>query len=161
MRALAQKHGVFTLIRAILLFSLSVVSTFSVADSISCGDTLVTVSDAPSAKEPFFNVKIEGKSISKNHQFEIQKDYLYLRCEITSTGKTVIFINHFCGGSGCADFGNYGVIEADTGKVLLEPNQPFKGNSEEAKEIMVKELKPFNCKQADTEICMHSKIELG
>jgi hypothetical protein len=104
---------------------------------------------------------IVGKSTSSNHKFEIQKDYLHLRCETTSTGKSVIFINHFCGGSGCADLGNYGIIEANTGKVILEPNEPFKGNAEKAKEIMGKELKPFACKQAGSEICMHSKIELG
>ena len=149
------------MIRAILLFSLSIASTLSVADSISCGDSLVTVSDASSTKKPFFTVTIEGKSTTSNHQFEIQKDYLHLRCEITSTGKSVIFINHFCGGSGCADLGNYGIIETSTGKFLLEPNQPFKGNTKQAKEIMGKELKPFTCKQVGTEICMYSKIELG
>jgi hypothetical protein len=158
---LATKHGVFILIRAIILFSLSAASTLSLADSISCGDTLVTASDAPSANEPFFSVKIEGKSTTSNHQFEIQKDYLNLRCEITSTGNSVIFINHFCGGSACADFGNFGIIEASTGKVLLEPNQPFKGNAGQAKEIMGKELNPFTCKQEGTEICLHTKIELG
>ena len=158
---LATKNGVSTLIRTILLLSLSVISTLSAAESISCGESLVTVSDAPSAREPFFSITIEGKSTTSNHKFEIQKDYLQLRCETTSTGKSVVFINHFCGGSGCADLGNYGIIEASTGKVLLEPNQPFKGNSEQAKEIMGKELKPFSCKEAGTEICMHSKIELG
>ena len=158
---LATKHGAFTLIRTILLLSFSVISTLSFAETITCGESLITVSDAPSAREPFFSVTIEGKSTSSSHKFEIQKDYLHLRCETTSTGNPVIFINHFCGGSGCADLGNYGIIEASTGKVLLEPNQPFKGNSEKTKEIMGKELKPFTCKEAGKEICIHSKIELG
>lgn len=149
------------MIRAFLLLSLSVASTVSIAESISCGDSLITVFDAPSAKEPFFSVIIEGKSVSSNHKFEIQKDYLQLRCEITSTGASVVLINNFCGGSGCADVGNYGIIEANTGKVLLEPNEPFKGNTEKAKEVMGKELKSFTCDQDGFEICLRSKIELG
>ena len=133
----------------------------SFANTISCGGTLVTVSDAPSVNEPFFSVNIESNSTSKKYQFEIQKDYLYLRCEVTSLGNHVIFINHFCGGSGCANFGNFGIIEVSTGKVLLEPNQPFKGNAAQAREIMGTELKPFTCELRIVEICLHSKIELG
>lgn len=161
MQIIAKKHGVRTLLKAIFFLILSVIPTLSFANTISCGGPFVTVADAPSAKEPFFTVTIEGYSTSRTHQFEIQKDYLYLRCEVTPTGNHVIFINHFCGGSGCADFGNFGIIEVRTGNVLLEPNQPFKGNTEQAKEIMGTEPKPFTCELKSIEICLHSKIELG
>lgn len=57
--------------------------------------------------------------------------------------------------------GNFGIIDAQTGEILLEPNQPFKGNLEKAKEIMGKEIKPFTCSAESDEICLHSKIELG
>lgn len=149
------------MLKTICLLFFSVVPMLSFAGTISCGGAFVTVTDAPSAKEPFFSVTIEGYSASREHQFEIQKDYLFLRCEVTSTGNHVILINHFCGGSGCAEFGNFGIIEVRTGKVLLEPNQPFKGNAEHAKKIMGTELKPFTCELKSIEICLHSKIELG
>jgi len=149
------------LLKTIFLLSLSVIPLLSFAETISCDGAFVTVTDAPSAKEPFFNVTIEGYSASRKFQFEIQKDYLFLRCEVTPTGNHVILINHFCGGSGCADFDNFGIIEVRTGKVLLEPNQPFKGNTEQAKAIMGTEPKPFACELKSIEICLHSKIELG
>jgi hypothetical protein len=149
------------LIKTIFFFILAVVPAFSFAGTLSCGDAAVTVSDATSAKEPFFSVSIKSESINKTHNFEIQKDFLYVRCEKTTTGKSVLFLNHFCGGSGCADFGNFGIIEISTGTILLEPNQPFKGNREKANEIMGKELKAFKCEKESNEICLHSKIELG
>jgi hypothetical protein len=149
------------LFKTIFLFALITIPSFSYADSLLCGGAVVTVSDAESDRKPFFIISIEGKSNNKTLNFEIQKDFLYLRCEKTATGKPVLFINHFCGGSGCTDFGNFGIIEARTGIILLEPNQPFKGNMEKAKQIMGKELKPFTCEKDNSEICLHTKIVLG
>ncbi|MEN0035478.1 MAG: hypothetical protein AAGC78_00365 [Cellvibrio sp.] len=149
------------MLKIISFICLSVIPTLSFADTISCGGKFVIVSDAPSAKEPFFSVAIEGTSTSSTHLFEIQNDFLHLRCEVTSTGRHVILINNFCGGSGCAGFGNFGIIEVSTGKVLLEPNQRYKGNIEQATEIIGTELKPFTCELKSIEICLHSKIELG
>lgn len=149
------------MLKAIFLLSISAIPTLSFADTISCGEALVTVTDAPSAKEPFFSVTIEGYSTSRKYQFEIQKDYLSLRCEVTSAGNHVVFLNHFCGGSGCADFGNFGIIDVKTGKILLEPDQPFKGNTGKASEIIGTEPKPFTCEPKSMEICLHTKIELG
>lgn len=159
--ALARKHGVRTLLKIIFFASLSLTSIFSYGDTISCGGKFVSVSDAPSAKEPFFSVTIEGNPTSSTHLFEIQNDSLNLRCEVTSAGNHVVLINHFCGGSGCADFGNFGIIEVGSGKVLLEPNQRYKGNIEKAKEIIGTEIKPFTCELKSVEICLHSRIELG
>ncbi len=121
----------------------------------------MTVSDAPSAKEPFFSVTIEGDKTSSTHLFEIQNDHLHLRCEVASNGTHVLLINNFCGGSGCSTFGNFGIIEVNTGKVLLEPNQRYKGNMKQATEIIGTELKPFACELKSIEVCMYSKIELG
>ena len=85
----------------------------------------------------------------------------YLRCELTSAGNHVVLINHFCGGSGCTSFGNFGVIDVASGKVLLEPNQRYKGNIESAEEIIGTEIKPFTCDLETLEVCLRSKIELG
>ena len=149
------------MIKKYFLFALSIIPVFCFADTLSCGGAVVTASDAASAKEPFFNITIKGESTSKTYNFEIQKDFLYIRCEKTTTGKSVLLINHFCGGSGCADFCNFGIIEVNTGSMLLEPNQPFKGNTEKAKTIMGKELKAFTCEKESGEICLHTIIELG
>ena len=149
------------MLKIICLASLALIPILSHADTISCGGKFVTVSDALSAKEPFFSVTIEGGTTSTAHLFEIQNDFLHLRCEVTAAGNHVVLINNFCGGSGCAGFGNFGIIEVNTGKVLLEPNQRYKGNMEQAEEIIGTELKPFTCELKSIEICLHSKIELG
>ena len=149
------------MLKKYFLFALFMTPAFCLADVLSCGGAVVTASDAASAKVPFFNITIKGESINKTYNLEIQKDFLYLRCEKTTTGKSVLLINHFCGGSGCANFGNFGIIEVSTGSMLLEPNQPFKGNAEKAKTIMGKELNTFTCEKESGEICLHTVIELG
>lgn len=149
------------MLRVICLFTVSLISIVSYAETISCGGKLISVSDTPSVKEPFFSVTIEGSPTSSIHLFEIQNDFLNVRCEVTSTGNHVVLINHFCGGSGCADFGNFGIIEVSSGKVLLEPSQRYKGNMEQAKEIIGTEIKPFKCELKSIEVCLRSKIELG
>lgn len=138
------------------MFSMS-----SFGGALSCGSTAVTILDAPSAKDPYFKVTLKNELINKAYHFEIQKDYLQLRCDKTESGIEVLFINHFCGGSGCADYGNFGIIDVKSGAMLLEPDQPFKGNTQKAKEIMGKEIKNFSCTNEMDEICLHSKIELG
>ncbi|MES2826254.1 MAG: hypothetical protein V4732_21855 [Pseudomonadota bacterium] len=145
----------------IACFSLVAFSSLATSSSLSCGETNFVIADATSAIDPFFKLTIKNSSLSKSYQFEIQKDYINIRCEKNSKGVFVILVNHFCGGSGCADMGNFGIIDAQTGEMLLEPNQPFKGNLEKAKEIMGKEIKPFACSAESGEVCLHSKIELG
>ncbi|PUA29340.1 MAG: hypothetical protein B0W54_01695 [Cellvibrio sp. 79] len=132
----------------------------SFADSLTCGGSVIEVVDAPSAAAPYFQLMIKSDLINRNYKFEIQKDNLFVRCEETKQGVPILLINHFCGGSGCADFGNFGIIEVETGAILLEPDQPFDGNKEKAEEIMGRYIGEFTC-SANNEICMHSKIELG
>lgn len=149
------------MLRIIFLITLSLTFSLSNAGTISCGGKSVTVIDAPSAKEPFFSVAIDGGATSSTHLFEIQNNFLHLRCEMTSAGNRVVLINNFCGGSGCATFGNFGIIDVSTGKVLLEPNHRYKGNIEKAEEIIGTEIKPFTCEVNTIEICLSSRIELG
>ena len=149
-----------------LIFTLSFVvfSSSSFGDVLSCGSTAVAVSDAPSPKDPYFKVMLKNELITKTYYFDIQNDHLHARCDITESGIEVLFINNACGGSGCADYGNFGIIDLRTGAVLLEPDQRYKGNMQKAKEIMGKEIKKFSCyNESDErdEICLYSKIELG
>lgn len=135
-------------------------SSNSFAESLACGGSVIEIVDAPSSEAPYFQLIIKSDAINRNYKFEIQKENFFLRCEETGNGVQVLLINHFCGGSGCADFGNFGIIEVKTGVILLEPDQPFNGNKEKAEEIMGRYIWEFTC-SANNEICMHSKIELG
>ena len=146
----------------IVLFLFAIVfSAHSFADSLTCGGSVIEVVDAPSSETPYFQLIIKSDLINRNYKFEIQKDHLFVRCEETKKGVQVLLINHFCGGSGCADFGNFGIIEVKSGAIFLEPDQPFNGNKEKAEDIMGRYIMEFTCSADSNEICMRSKIELG
>lgn len=149
------------MLKSILALSLIAASVPSFAASLLCGDTSVSVVEPASVGDPYFRVILANKVINKTYSYEIQKDNLHLRCDETRTGVKVLFFNHFCGGSGCADYGNFGIIEVKTGAIQLEPDQPHEGNLQRAKEIMGKGIKKFSCSTESGEICIHSKVELG
>lgn len=149
------------MLKSILALSLIAASLPSFAASLLCGDTTVSVVEPASVGDPYFRVILKNKAINKIYSYEIQKNFLHLRCDETRAGVKVLFFNHFCGGSGCADYGNFGIIETKTGAILLEPDQPHTGNLQRAKEIMGKDIKKFTCSKESGEICIHSKVELG
>ena len=145
----------------IICFSLIFISSHTFADSLSCGETNAVVTNATSANEPFFNLTLKNNAIHQSYQFDIQKDSIHIRCDKNAKGNFVFLINHLCSGSGCADLGNFGIIEAKTGTILLKPDKPFVGNVNKAKRILGKEIEPFACSKESGEICLHSSIELG
>ena len=147
--------------RVITLFLLSIFAAYASAESIKCGDSEVSITDSVLLSEPFFTLKISNKNLNKSFQFSVEKDYINLRCESKSDGKLVVVILHYCGGSGCNDLGNFGIVELESGNVLLEPDQPFKGNAKKANTIMGKEIKPFSWKPNSGEICIHTQLQLG
>jgi hypothetical protein len=71
-------------------------------------------------------------------------DLLKVRCEATSDGAMVILFEHSCSGSGCDS--NYGVIDAETGRLLLEPGDGRSGGNEEATApILGHPVRRFEC----------------
>jgi hypothetical protein len=147
--------------RFFLLLSLCILAAHSNADSIKCGDSDVAVTDSKVSSDPFFTLKMSNGSTNKSFRFSVEKDYINIRCDKKADGTAVVLILHFCGGSGCTDLYNFGIIEAASGNVLLEPDQPWKGNAIKANGIMGKEIKPFSCAPNNGEICLHTKLELG
>jgi hypothetical protein len=98
------------------------------------------------------------------------RDYLKVRCETTSAGASVILFNHVCGGSGCTD-SNYGVIDTETGNLMLEPGRGFVSNKDEAEHLLGLPVRLFTCGKghSDTsltdrddngEYCFHTPLEL-
>ena len=149
------------MLKSLLALSLIAVSFPSVAASLLCGEATVSVVEPASVGDPYFRVILKNKVIDKTYSYEIQKDYLHLRCDETSTGVKVLLFNHFCGGSGCADYGNFGIIDVKTGAILLESDQSHAGNLQRAMEIMGKDIRKFSCSKESGEVCIHSKVELG
>lgn len=65
----------------IACFSLVAFSSLAASNSLLCGETNVVIADATSAMDPFFKLTIRNSYLVKSYQFEIQKDYIRIRCE--------------------------------------------------------------------------------
>ncbi|MDO8342672.1 MAG: hypothetical protein Q7T48_05705 [Cellvibrio sp.] len=132
----------------------------STASALSCGKARAVVTDAESAGKPYFTVAVTNANISKSYQFTIVNDFINVSCDNRPDGSLVFVIRHFCGGSGCSDL-NFGIIDANSGEVILTPSDRYKGNAEKAKAIMGREIKPTGWRENNQEIYLRSAIELG
>jgi hypothetical protein len=59
--------------------------------------------------------------------------YMHIACLNGAKGKPLIVFQQYCGGSGCADLANYGLVDPRTLEVLLTPNDT---NRDEAARIL-------------------------
>ncbi|MBF0558563.1 MAG: hypothetical protein HQL08_07255 [Nitrospirae bacterium] len=136
---------------------------------LTCGNGRIEVYNSNVVESPFFVVSIFNSKGIFYHSFLADKEFLEVRCEKMNEGKEILLINHFCGGSGCAE-SNYIIIDPMTGKVMLEPTDGFSGNANKASSILGKAVKPFSClkhsrsnvkQNANGEYCLMSPLELG
>ncbi len=130
------------------------------ADVLACGNAQAILVDAESANDPYFTLTISNKTLHKTFKLSIQEDFVHLTCDNKADGTVVFLLNHTCGGSGCTDH-NYGIIDVETGDMVLKPADRYKGNKIKAEQIMGRELQPMNWREHNSDIYMRSKIELG
>lgn len=149
------------MIRFVFTIVLLSIAITSHAENLVCGNLKAEIFNAVASSDPFFKIVVSNASFSKEFKFSAELEYLQLRCDSKTDGTPVFVILHFCGGSGCSDLYNFGIINASNGAVLLKPDQPWKGNNNRATHIMGKEIPPFTCKPESGELCLRSKIELG
>ena len=138
--------------------------------NLRCGNVNVSLFNSPVKGSPFFVLTVQVPSGWKYYPYLMDREYLEMRCETKSNGKKIVLLNHFCGGSGCAE-SNYGIVDAETGKQLLEPGAGFRGNDDRASRLLGHPVKPFSCKTYSTtsagaigvegEYCFRSSQELG
>ena len=150
--------------KIVLAVLLSMFSLQVYAESLECGDAQATVLSSQKGSFPYFGLSIFHRDYQKTYTFKVDKEYFKLRCETALDGSKVFLALHTCGGSGCADLSNFGIIDTKNGEMLLSPSAPYKGNLEKAIEILKFQPKPFLCRPTqpnETEICKKSKAELG
>lgn len=138
--------------------------------TLHCGSAEVGVFNSAIKGSPFFVLKVQAPTGWKYYPFLMTRDYFEMRCETRANGRKAILLNHFCGGSGCAE-SNYGIVDAETGKQLLEPEEGYRGNYDRASRILGHPVKSFSCKThsstslgemgAEGEYCFRSPQELG
>lgn len=161
-----------SLLVALLLVGVAVSRSGAAAETthIRCGKTDFGVFNSPIKESPFFVLSLSGPGGLRFYPFLVTRDFLEVRCETTAEGSEVFLLNHVCGGSGCRD--NYGIIDTETGRFLLEPGDGFRGNDDEAARVLGHPVQPFTCtkKHSDTsqadegangEYCFHTPLELA
>jgi hypothetical protein len=137
--------------------------------SFQCGKSRVQLFNSAKKETPFFVLTISGSSGEVYYPYLVEREFFEIRCENGAKSKVFILFNHFCGGSGCAET-NYGIVDSDSGKILLAPGDRFVGNADKAAKILGAPVRRFSCeafskssdaKPQNGEYCYLSPIELG
>lgn len=114
----------------------------SYAEPIQCGAASFDVAYQPSKRGPFgweqitLTITNGQKKIARNFEWV----HFEVACLTNSMNKPYIVYQAYCGGSGCRDFDNWGIVEPSSLKVLLEPDDY---NHKKAEKIFGGPLKPF------------------
>lgn len=136
-------------------------------DSFVCGGSRVEIFNSDDLANPNFVIQLSRASKRLKVLYSAEKEYLFLRCESSHNGP-VLLVNHFCGGSGCAE-SNFGIIDPRRMKILLVPNKSLHGNNDRAERVIGHAIKPFSCakpshtsqgRQTNGAYCYSSPLEL-
>jgi len=119
------------------------VSANDTVTKFQCGESSVTIYNSNVIDSPFFVVTVENLHVFEHYSFRVTAEYLHARCEKNKRGKDFLLINQICGGTACAE-SNYGIIDLATGKEVLKPSAPYRGNGNKAVAILGKQIKPFS-----------------
>ena len=108
-------------IRLALLVSVLVLPSIVFANPLPCGKAVVEVTGSGESKAWGWEVvKIKVKS----GEVSVEKEYKWVHflygCVENSKGKSLVMYQAYCGGSACRDLDNWGIIDPDGVKVLLE-----------------------------------------
>jgi hypothetical protein len=156
----------------LLLLSFITETVAAEGNVLTCGKTTVSLFNSAVKESPFFVLKIESPTAMFHYPYFMDREMFMLRCETSATGKMYVLFNWMCGGTGCNE-GGFGLVDADTGKIRLEPRGRWKhdGNADMALKILGHQIKPFSCEKfsrtstgapgAKGELCFVSPQELG
>lgn len=114
-----------------------------------CGIMAVEIAGVPYPDSPGENAfeKVTLRAKTSTGQIEMvfegetsRGENFHAACIQGSDGKNFLVFQNYCGGSGCRDFDNYGIIESENLKVLLMPDDK---NRKEAAAILGLQEPPF------------------
>ncbi len=133
-----------------ILFVLFLTSTCAMADDgvtkFSCGKTSITLYNGNTAESPFFVITVWNGKSKKYYPFPVTNEFLDVRCEKDKKGKDYLLVNHFCGGSGCAE-SNYALIDLATNKEVLKASEQYNRGNNKAASLLGKTVTPFSCEK--------------
>ena len=108
-------------VTALLMIS----SLASASGEIECRGANVTIALAGSSNgykglEAILTVSRDRKATTLRYDMNV--DFLGAACRKNSKGQSFIVFQAYCGGSGCRDLDNFGIIDPSDLRVLLVPN---------------------------------------
>lgn len=111
-----------TIALTILLLSSSLASAVDVAE---CSGARVKITFSPSSMgrpgvESVLTVSRDEKETALRYDMNI--DYIGAECRKNPHGQSLIVFQAYCGGSGCKDLDNFGIIDPSDLRILLVPN---------------------------------------
>jgi hypothetical protein len=110
------------------------------AESLQCDAATVDVKYGNKSAWGWDNVtlKITNGKVEVTKKFEYV--HFFIACLKNPSAKSYLVYQAYCGGSGCKDLDNWGVVEPSSIEVLLEPTD---NNHKKAERIFGGKLKPF------------------
>lgn len=125
------------IINLVFLFVGLYFSTSSYGVDLTCGNTKIEYT--ANYNSAYGYEKVNGKiifdGIKVMSEFSYEWVHFSIICFSNDDHEKFIVYKAYCGGSGCDDSSNYGIINAETGRVLLKPSS---GNCTKAKIILKK-----------------------
>lgn len=112
---------------------------YVLADSLDCQGTKVTV-DFANSNDYGADMTLTASRDTKNTILWYYGGFVGAECRKNPKGKYLIVYQAYCGGSGCKDLANYGIIDPISLEVLLVPND---WNRNDAKRIFGAEVEPI------------------
>ncbi|NGZ84921.1 hypothetical protein [Duganella aceris] len=100
-------------------------SVASAMGEVECVSAKVAIALAPSSSgapgfEAILTVSRDEKVTTLRYDMNI--DFIGVECRKNHLGRTFIVFQAYCGGSGCKDLDNFGIIDPTDLRVLLVPN---------------------------------------
>lgn len=92
---------------------------------VQCAGAKVAIALAPNATgehgyEAILTVSRQEKVTTLRYDMGI--DFIGAECRKNQQGRSLIVFQAYCGGSGCKDLDNFGIIDPNDLRVLLAPN---------------------------------------
>jgi hypothetical protein len=108
-------------------------SLVSASEALECGGASVAISLAPSSNgakgvEAILTVSRDRKATTL--RYDLNVDFLGAACRKNTKGQSFIVFQAYCGGSGCKDLDNFGIIDPSDVRVLLVPNDWNRADAE-------------------------------
>ncbi len=122
-------------IKTVISILVFLFSTANYAQELICNNTKIDYQLSPPSAYGYESVTAEifGNGSELLSKFSFEWVHFSIMCFTNIDNEKFIVYKAYCGGSGCDDSSNYGIIDSSTGVSLLKP---YAGNRTKTKEIL-------------------------